>query len=89
MGSARCQGADLHTSCLKCLGESHQMDRYKICRGFCPCLKEERDHRLKLLLMEAALRPQSESSPMDLAPGSSALVCCTVFYYSGVRDPRH
>ncbi|EMP30305.1 C2 calcium-dependent domain-containing protein 4C [Chelonia mydas] len=37
-------------------------------------MRKERDHRLKLQLMEAALCLQSESSPTDMILGSLALV---------------
>lgn len=63
-----------HMACLKCLGESYQIDRCKICRSFCPWTKKEKDRRLKLLLMAAALHPQSKTSPTDMALGSSASV---------------
>lgn len=69
----------------------------QVLQEFLPPHKIERDHRLKLLLMEAALCPQSELSLMDMAPGSLASVCSTPASIqdaaprkdSGVRDPRH
>lgn len=51
-------------SSLKCLGESHQTYHCRICRGFRPRTKNERNVRLKHLLPETALPPQ-------LAPGHS------------------
>ncbi|XP_039340447.1 pistil-specific extensin-like protein [Mauremys reevesii] len=47
---------DPHDS-LKCLVESHQSDKCRICKAFKPRTKKERDFRLKQLLMEAALSP--------------------------------
>lgn len=52
---------DLHESCLKCLGETHQADSCKICRGFQPQIKEDWSVRPKHLLMEGPLHPKPSS----------------------------
>lgn len=62
------------TSCLKRLGESHQKDHCKICRGFRSRTQKERAQRLKILLMEAALCPHSELSSAKIIPSMSASV---------------
>ncbi|EMP28931.1 hypothetical protein UY3_13960 [Chelonia mydas] len=54
------------TNCLKCLGEGHQTDKCPICGGFKPRVKKERDYRLKLLLRELALQPQTGPAPVSL-----------------------
>ncbi|EMP30317.1 hypothetical protein UY3_12543 [Chelonia mydas] len=62
--------SDPHDSCLRCLGEEHQIERCKICKAFKPRTKKERDFRLKQLLMEAALQPPGPERP-TLASASS------------------
>ncbi|EMP39113.1 hypothetical protein UY3_03687 [Chelonia mydas] len=43
---------DPHDTCLKCLGEAHQVDKCSICKGFCPRTKKEREFHFRQLLME-------------------------------------
>lgn len=62
--------SDLHSSCLKCLGETHVKDKCQICQDFRPLTKKDRDIRLTAVLMEATLRPVSELSLSDLAPST-------------------
>ncbi|KAM7138853.1 uncharacterized protein RBU57_016541 [Macrochelys suwanniensis] len=61
---------DPHESCLKCLGESHQLDKCRICKAFKPQTKKERDFRLQQLLLEAALSPMSSTSLAWSAPAA-------------------
>lgn len=62
-----------HSSCLKCLGEAHIRDKCSICWGF-RLHTQDRDIRLKALLMEAALRLASELSWLDSAASTVASV---------------
>lgn len=86
---------DPHNSCLKSLGEAHQTEKCKICRGFCPKAKKERDFRMKWLLMDSALHPQPASGASDPKPSTS--VCSALASVTGhtprknlgSRDPRH
>lgn len=41
-----------HDLCLKCLGEAHQIERFRICKVFCPRMKKEWDFHLKQLLRQ-------------------------------------
>nr|XP_008174049.1 serine/arginine repetitive matrix protein 2-like [Chrysemys picta bellii] len=63
--------SDPHDSCLKCLGECHQTDKCKICKAFRPRTKKEWDFRLRQLLMEAALSPDTPSARQASAPSAS------------------
>ncbi|XP_074926033.1 uncharacterized protein LOC142047381 [Chelonoidis abingdonii] len=62
---------DPHDSCLRCLGESHQAVKCRICKAFMPRTRKERDFRLKQLLMEVALSLITSSARQDSAPLSS------------------
>ncbi|EMP38343.1 Sorting nexin-4 [Chelonia mydas] len=57
--------------CKKCLGEFHQAEKCRICKGFCPQTQKERDFRLKQLLMKAALSPQPPVVRQDPGPSAS------------------
>ncbi|XP_050798012.1 serine/arginine repetitive matrix protein 1-like [Gopherus flavomarginatus] len=75
--------SDLHSACLRCLGESHQKDQCSICRGFRPRTLKDRTQRLRVLLMEAALQPPSE--PAEAVPSTSSLVRSAWAWASGLR----
>ncbi|EMP39064.1 P-selectin [Chelonia mydas] len=64
--------SDLHSLCLWCLMDTHQKDRCKICRKFCPRTLKEREQRLKVILLEATVRPHSEPGSRDLTPTASS-----------------
>lgn len=65
--------SDPHLSCLKCYGEAHKKDRCQICKEFKPQIQNNQAVRLKVLLMEAALKPALELH-WDSAPSTSASV---------------
>ncbi|XP_065416981.1 serine/arginine repetitive matrix protein 2-like [Chrysemys picta bellii] len=86
--------SDPHDSCLKCLGESHQTDKCKICKAFKPRTKKERDFRLRQLLMEAALSPDTPSTGQAPAPSTSvrsapAAPAMTTTRVASDKPPRH
>ncbi|EMP36741.1 hypothetical protein UY3_06062 [Chelonia mydas] len=58
----------------QCLGESQQKEKCRICKGFCPRTLKDREQRLKILLMEVALRPHSDLESIEPAPSTSSLV---------------
>lgn len=66
--------SDPNSSCLKALGETHIRDRCQLCNNFKSHTKKDQEARLKVILMEAALRPTLELSCSDSAPSTSALV---------------
>lgn len=66
--------SDLCFSCLKCLGESHLWAHCRICKGFKSHTKKNRDQRLRLFFMEAALCTLLEPSHADSVPGTSVSV---------------
>lgn len=81
-----------HDSSLKCLGESHQSNRFKICRGFTSRTKKEWDSRLKVLLMESALRPEvvldpAQRTSVQSTPASVRDVL--VLRKDSSKEPRH
>ncbi|EMP27752.1 hypothetical protein UY3_15144 [Chelonia mydas] len=83
-----------HDSCLKRLGESHQADKCRICKGFCPWTKKEWDFRLKQLLMEAALSPQppvvcQDPAPSTLVHSAPAAAVGAAPRLESERDPQH
>lgn len=63
--------SDPYQSCLKCLGEAYTWENGKICESFRPWTKKDWDIRLRVILMELALRLASESRS-DSAPSTSA-----------------
>lgn len=69
--------SNLHSSCLKCLGEAHTRDSCQICSNVKPRTKKDWEARLKFLLLEVALRPSCELCQSDLASSISVLVRST------------
>lgn len=61
-----------HSSCLRCLGETHISDNCRISKSFKPQMKKERDIQRRALLMESVLTP--EPSRSDFAPSIAASV---------------
>lgn len=63
--------SDLHSTCLRCLGEGHISDKCQIGKSFKPRTEKDREIRLKVLTL--ALEQRSDSASSTTASLRSAL----------------